>query len=91
VFISVVEKHKTKFQLITKKHKYTMTKKLNQEQKLNKHDVSSCVYYRFVFTDEKNDQFYTIVKIDKKDDELAIATFEYKHPNKKWYRFEIVT
>ena len=63
----------------------------NENKALSQTSVSSCVYYRFVFTDEKQDQFYTIVKIDKKDDELAIATFEHKHPNKKWYRFEIVT
>ena len=39
VFISVVEWHKTKFRIKTKKQKYKLNIKLNQKPQLNKHVV----------------------------------------------------
>lgn len=45
-------------------------------------------YYRFIFKNEKGELCYTVVKTDKRDNELAIATFENSRPNLVWRRFE---
>jgi len=62
----------------------------DQAKALNKTDVSNCFYYRFIYKDEKGDLGYTVVKVNEKDSELAIATFESKFPHLVWRNFQQV-
>lgn len=55
-------------------------------------EINTCegYYYRFIYKDAKGELGYTIVNVNKQDNELAIAKFENTFPDLVWRRFEEV-
>jgi O-glycosyl hydrolase len=53
-------------------------------------NIEKDYYYRFVYKDGNGQLGYTIVKITKQDNDLAIAKFDKDFPDLVWRRFEQV-
>ena len=63
---------------------------LKQGQTLPIHDISKSYYYTFIYKDEKGELGYTTRKVNKQDNELAIASFEKAFPDLVWREFQEV-
>ena len=61
--------------------------KLKDENPTDANNVLATVPYKFFYKDKFGRMNSEIVEVPKKDNELAIATFEHKYPEITWRSF----
>ena len=82
------------FEILTYQNNRKMKKETKQQNntdtQMGYDTVLATVLCRFTYKDAKGVMGEDTVEITKKDSELAIATFEKKHPDIVWREFSFV-